>query len=264
MVVMSKIATILIPFDFSDASKTALRYAVHFAGEDENLEILLAHVLDDVDSSRLEEQFSKLQKKYSKDLKKPLRWTNVTGSLTDSLIRIQENQKIDLVIMGTSEVQDNEVKLISNTSKFVSEVDCPVLVVPENHDEFQIKNIALVLGKEEIDDRKALETLLDVSRKFNAQVHVLTIENTSEMYGYSKADQTNENLLEYYLENFYSEHTFIENSDVVKGILTHVAEKEMDLIAILPRNHAKRSNPSEGRLTEMLTLKSKIPILAID
>lgn len=261
---MSKISTILIPFDFSDSSKSALEYGVQFAGTDENLEILLVHVLGDVDSSDIKEQFSVLQEKYSKDLRKPLKWVNVTGSLTESLIRIQESQKIDMVIMGTSEVQDNEVKLVSNTSKFVSQVDCPVLVVPENFEDFQIKNIALVLGKEEIDDREALETLLEVSRKFNAQVHVLTIENTSEMYGYSKADQTNENLLEYYLENFYSEHTFIENSDVVRGILSHATKKEMDLIAILPRNHAKRSNPSEGRLTEMLTLKSKIPILAID
>ena len=261
---MGTISTILIPFDFSVASKTALEYGVQFAGADENLELLLVHVLDDVDSSYMVEQFSALQEKHSKDLGKPLKWVNVTGSLLESLLRIQENQKIDMVIMGTSEAQDNEIKLISNTSKFVSQVDCPVLVIPENLEEFQIKNIALVLGKEEIDDRKALETLLRVSQKFNAQVHVLTIENTSELYGYSKADQTNENLLEYYLENFYSEHTFIENSDVVKGILSHAMEKDMDLIAILPRNHAKRSNPSEGRLTEMLTLKSKIPILAID
>jgi len=261
---MSKISTILVPFDFSTASETALDYAVQFAGNDQNLEILLAHVRSDLRASGLEDQFLKLKQHYAKDLGNPLKWIEVVGSLTDSLKRIQENQKIDMVVMGTSETHENEVKLISNTSKFVSEVDCPVLVVPENFEEFQVKNIALVLGKEEIDDREALVTLLDVSRRFNAKVHVLTIENTSEVYGYSKADQTNENLLEYYLENFYSEHTFIENSDVVKGILSHVTEKEMDLIAILPRNHAKRSNPSEGRLTEMLTLKSKIPILAID
>lgn len=261
---MDTISTILVPFDFSGASKTALEYAVQFAGTDASIEISLAHVANENGSHDLKKDFEELQKQYSKDLKNPLNWINVTGSLTESLLKIQENRKIDLVVMGTSETQDHEIKLISNTSKFVSEVDCPVLVIPEKMDEFQIKNIALVLGKEEIDDRHALETLLDVARRFNAKVHVLTIENTSEMYGYSEADQTNENLLEYYLENFYSEHTFLENSDVVKGILSHATEKEMDMIAILPRNHAKRSNPSEGRLTEMLTLKSPIPVLAID
>ncbi|MFH6604641.1 universal stress protein [Maribacter algicola] len=261
---MNEISSILIPFDFSDASKTALEYAVQFAIVDDSVEILLAHVVGEASSENLSEQFEKLQKRYSRDLKKPLKWIDLKGTLTESLVELQQNKKTDLVIMGTSEAQDHEIKLISNTSKFVSEVDCSVLVVPEKMDEFQIKNIALVLGKEEIDDRHALETLLDIARKFNAKVHVLTIENTSEMYGYSETDEANENLLEYYLESFYTEHTFIENSDVVKGILSHATEKEMDMIAILPRNHAKRSNPSEGRLTEMLTLKSKIPVLAID
>jgi len=261
---MDTISTILVPFDFSDAAKTALDYAVQFAGLDKRVKISLAYVANENGSHDLKKDFEGLQKQYSKDLKNPLSWIDVTGSLTESLLKIQKNNKIDMVIMGTTEAQDHEIKLISNTSKFVSKVDCPVLVIPEKMDEFQIKNIALVLGKEEIDDRHALETLLDIARRFNAKVHVLTIENTSEMYGYSEADQTNENLLEYYLENFYSEHTFLEHSDVVKGILSHATEKEMDMIAILPRNHAKRSDPSEGRLTEMLTLKSPIPVLAID
>lgn len=261
---MDTLSTILVPFDFSTASKTALAYAVKFAAKNKNLEISLAHIKGGFEPSNIKDQFEDLQKKYSKDLNKPLKWIDLIGSLTESLLKIQETQKIDMVIMGTSEAEEHEIKLISNTSKFVSKVDCPVIVVPENFKDFQIKNIALVLGKEEIDDRHALEVLLEISRKFNAKVHVLTIENTSEMYGYSEADRTNENLLEYYLENFYSEHTFIENSDVVKGILSHATAKEMDMIAILPRNHAKKSSPSEGRLTEMLTLKSKIPILAID
>ena len=261
---MRTLSTLLVPFDFSNPSKSALEYAVRFVAKNDRLEIVLVYVQTDTKANGLHERFSKLKEKYSKALKNPLKWIEVTGSVTDSLIKIQQSQKVDMVIMGTSENRENEVKLISNTSKFVSRIDCPVLVVPENFAEFRIKNIALVLGKEEIDDTDALGTLLEVSRKFNAKVHVLTIENTSEHYGYSKAEQTNENLLEYYLEHFYSEHTFIENTDVVKGILSHVMEKEMDLIAILPRNHAQRSAPSEGKLTELLILKSKIPVLAID
>ena len=56
----------------------------------------------------------------------------------------------------------------------------------------KIKNICLVLGKEEIDDPKSLHTLLDISRTFEAQVHVLTVQNTEESFGYSKVDMENE------------------------------------------------------------------------
>lgn len=260
---MENISTILVPFDFSKPSKTALEYAVEFVGDDKSTEILLAYVTNDVNMNMLKDAFAVEQGKYQKKLKNPMKWLTAWGSLTESLVKIQETRKVDMVIMGTSGAFDKKNPTISNTSKFVAEAQCPVLVVPHEVGEFQVKNIALVLGKEEIDDKNVLETLLEVSRKFNAKVHVLTIENTSEMYGYSHIDQKNENLLEYYLEHFYSEHTFLENTDVVKGILSHASEKEMDMIAILPRNHAKRSDPSEGRLTEMLTLKSEIPILAI-
>ncbi|MGB5554670.1 MAG: universal stress protein [Flavobacteriaceae bacterium] len=260
---MDNISTLLVPFDFSKASKIALDYVVEFVGDDENSEILLAYVTNDINMNMLKEAFEIEQQKYKKKLKRPMKWVTAWGSLTDALLKIQETRNINLVVMGTSGKYEKSQTGTSNTSKFVSAANCPVLVVPQHVNEFKIKNIALVLGKEEIDDRLALETLLDVSRKFNAKVHVLTIENTSEMYGYSETDKKNENLLEYYLEHFYSEHTFMENPDVVKGILSHATEKEMDMIAILPRNHAKKSDPSEGRLTEILTLKSKIPILAL-
>ncbi|HMB63883.1 MAG TPA: universal stress protein [Eudoraea sp.] len=261
---MDKITTILVPFDSSDFSKTALEYAVEFTGKDDPIELLLVSVADGNSLTGIESAFEVAKKKYADRLKTPLQWVSGKGQLTDTLMKIRDEKKADLVIMGTSGLSGDPYKEHSKTSKFVLEARCPVIVVPPDAGEFQIKNIAMVLGKEEIDDRQALETLLEVSRRFAAKVHVLTIENSPELYGYGSSDEKNENLLAYYLEHFYSEHTFIENDDVVQGILAYSASKEFDLIAILPRNHTKKSDPSEGRLTQMLTLESKIPILAID
>ncbi len=260
---MDKLSTILVPFDFSESAKTALEYAVSFVGDSKNMDIHLAYVTHQPDLSELKKAFEVEQLKYKKRLKRPLKWITAWGSFQESLVKISETRNIDLVIMGTSSAFSQKDPNHSNTSKFVLESQVPVLVIPIGPKEFKIKNIALVLGKEEIDDKKVLENLLKIANRFNAKVHVLTIENTSDSYGYSQVDQKNENLLEYYLESFYSDHTFLENPDVVKGILAHAIEKEMDMIAILPRNHAKRGNPSEGRLTELLTLQSPIPTLAL-
>ena len=51
---------------------------------------------------------------------------------------------------------------------------------------------------------------------------------------------------------------------MVEGIFDYAQEKEMDLIAILPLNHVRNGKPSEGRLTRILTLQSRIPLLAIE
>ncbi|MGB5818997.1 MAG: universal stress protein [Saonia sp.] len=261
---MDKISTILVPFDFSKISKNALEYTMDFVGQDEHMKILLAYISPDKDAEIREEDFEKLKDQYSGTLKSPMEWISKSGSLTDSIVSIQKSQQIDLVIMGTSGVGDETDEAVTNTSKLVTKADCPVLVVPESAKTLNVKKIALVLGKDKIDDVEVLGTLLEVTRRFNAMVHVLTIQNEPGTYGYSKADESNENVLEYYLENFYSHHIFMENPDVVEGIFSYVSEKDIDMIAILPRNHTKEATPSEGLLTKELTMHSKVPILAID
>ena len=119
------------------------------------------------------------------------------------------------------------------------------------------------MGGELIDNKKLLGTLLDIARTFDSRVHVLTIYKESIYEEHSTADST-ENSLEYYLEHFYVEHTFNKNQDVEEGIFNYINEKKIDLLVILPRNHAQNSTPSEGRLTKLLTLHSEIPVLALD
>ncbi|WP_091868420.1 hypothetical protein [Pricia antarctica] len=57
---------------------------------------------------------------------------------------------------------------------------------------------------------------MEVARRFNAKVHVVTIENRAESYGYSEEEEKNENAIAYYLENFYAERVFVKNKDVVE------------------------------------------------
>lgn len=258
---MKKISTILIPFDFTKISEGALKYAVQYVGNDENLKIMLAHISDEHDSDELKAAFKSIEKKYHDKLMNKIEWVSISGELTEAIIQIHKSENIDLIMMGTSGGTGSGE---SNTSDLVLKADCPVMVIPSGLGAFRLKNIALVLGKEEIDDTEVLSTLLNVAQKFNAKVHVITIENRPETFGYSETDEKNENTIQYYLENFYSEHVFIENPDVVEGILNYATERDIDVITILPRNHTKKSQPSEGQLTELLTLHSPIPILAID
>tara|TARA_R110002049_G_scaffold6484_2_gene40721 strand:- start:29421 stop:30206 length:786 start_codon:yes stop_codon:yes gene_type:complete len=261
---MYKISTILVPFDFSEGAKNALEYAVEFVGRDDNIKIVLAHISGLENFNLLPENFKKIEKKYNRVLKNKLEWICQSGTLTRSLLDIQKTKEIDLVIMGTIGTNKESDTKQTNTSKLVLAADCPVLVVPRGSRDFKLKRIALILGKQEIDDTKDLGTLLEFARRFNAKVYVVTIKNEPGNYGYSEEEIKNENTMEYYLENFYVERVFIKNEDVVNGILTYASNQDLDLIAILPRNHTKHSKPSKGQLTQLLTLHSKVPVLAID
>ena len=262
---MSKINKILVPTDFSDAARGAVSYANNFAGGEGSIEITLLYIsespLTEDEEQALQSKLRETKESFLPALRSSCRCIVKSGPLIETILSVQKEGDADLIIMGTKGAADGEVMGISNTSDLVLEADCAVLVVPENTSDFVVRNIALALGKNEIDDSFALGVLHDVARKFGAKVHILTINNEE---GEMKTENKNDSILEYYLETLHYHHVFPKNTDIEKGIFEYVKEKNIDMLAILPRNHAKKSKPSEGRLTRLLTLHTEVPLLTID
>ena len=260
---MNKIATILVPYDFSKAAQAGFRYALDFAGHRPGIHLRLCFIKDEPSADALNSAFEDLTRGLSKAFRAKLSWTSLIPGSVEGLLEKSRVEPTDMIVMGTSGSADQETP--TKTSQLVLSAPCPVLVVPTGTpEEFSLSRIALVLGPNEIDDPSLLATLLDVSRNHKAQVTVLTIENEPGTYGYSPEEERNEHLLEYYLESFYSHHAYIENQNVVEGIFDYVDKHEIDMVAILPRKHSKSGTPAEGRLTRILTLQTKTPLLAIE
>ena len=263
---MSSLKKILVPFDFSEASLNALEYVTNFVGTERSIEIFALYVssmpIDPSDQEKLIKDFGKVLESISVRLKVIPSFATETGDVIKTILSAQEKSSADLIMMGTMGDKITD-EAITNTSKLVLQANCPVISVPYGCSIKEPKDIALVLGGDKIDDKDVLKTLLDIARTFDSRVHVLTIYKES-VYAEEAVEENTENLLEYYLEHFYAEHTFNKNQDVEEGILDYIKEKNIDLLTILPRNHTMRSTPSEGRLTKLLTLHSEVPVLALD
>lgn len=265
---MNTIDNIIIPFDLSETSDYALKFALSLLTENYKPNITAIHSCNKTEESetikKLEKNISIIKEEYpyARDLEVKL--ISRPDPLIDSIITTKAKEKADLIIMGTKCRDHKDNVKFSNTSELVLEADCPVLVVPETIAENGINKIALMIGKENIDDPKALMTLLILARKFKAKVYALTIVGKDGNYGYAKEDENNENTLQYYLENFYSQHVFRESDDLEQGIFDFVKDNEIDMIAILPSTHAKKHSPSEGKLTRVLSLFTKVPLLTLD
>ena len=183
----------------------------------------------------------------------------VNGNLIASILEIQASGSYDLIIIGTGGSLDDDTQ--TNASKLVLQADCPVLVVPENSENFSMKNIALALGQNPIDNSGGFQVLHDIARANNATVHILTIQRDGQTIS---IENKNQEVLEYYLESLLYFHAFPKNSDIEIGISDYIREKNIDMLAIIPRNHVKNAAPSEGRLTKLLTLHAEVPLLTID
>ncbi|NKI31281.1 universal stress protein [Croceivirga thetidis] len=263
---MSTIKKILVPFDFTEPSIAALDYTLNFVGWERPIEVTALYVsqslVSDTERKTATKRFAKTVASLNRKTHFHPELLISEGDLSETILEIRKLQQANLVIMGTfgdSSLDAHE----TNTLKLVLEADCTMISVPFGTEASTPKEIALVLGKEEIENPHVLGLLLDIARSFDAKVHVLTIYKDS-IYGEKVMVETNEETLEYYLEHFYAEHSFEKNQDVEKGILDYIEEKSIDLLAILPRNHAKTTKPSEGRLTKLLTLHSNVPVLTLD
>lgn len=263
---MNRIHQVLIPTDFSPCARIAFHYAQHLATDDDSFALIVLHVPhrspDEAEREAIQQRFAQMKQSLSPRLQATSQFLVKEGDLVNTVLHTQQAQHIDLIVMGTDGSDEEEAQAESRTARLVLEADCPVLVIPANAQDFRMKQIALALGQNEIDDESSLGVLHDLARWFGAKIHLLTIRPQTSLS--PAQDQESEKLLEYYLETLDYRHAFPQNIDIEQGISDYIREHDIDLLAILPHNHAKKTKPSEGRLTKLLTLHTQIPLLAID
>jgi len=261
---MNLINKILLPMDFSDSAMNAFHYALNLIESDDKIQLTLLNVIDSDDNPteiiEVMNQFDTL-KSHVPAYVNHLEIIVKHGRLIDTFVETCESLKPKLVVMGTKGKSKSLMHSESNTSQLVFKLDQPVLVVPQCAKSCNIQAVAVAIDHD-IDDPSDLSLVHNLARWFNAKVHLLTIDNQSleEL----TAVNGQEGLLAYYMETIDYKHVFPRNSDIVNGIENYIGNNNIDVLAILPKTHAKYSPPSKGKLTRILTLQSKIPLLIVD
>ena len=258
---MNAIKNILVPFDFSPLAKNALRYATNYCINQVSTEITLLYCSND----KNHDEKSAMMTAAIESTKVPsnihLIGKVIKSELTAGILDCIKEVKPHILIMGTKGSKSVSEKATTNTAKITLEAACPVIVVPESYKGYKLKDIALAIGVEEIDDPEVLTTLLVMARRFDARIKVLCITADENL---ELADTKTERVLEYYFEKFYTDTTYISSSNIAESILKYDETHAIDLLAIIPRNHIKHGDKSQGRLTSFLTMNSNIPLLTMN
>ena len=261
---MNLINKILIPVDFSDSSINAFHYAINLVKHDRTIQIILLHVIekDDnpVEMMEAMNQFDTL-KCYLPEFVDHLQIIVQHGRLIDTIAETAKSVKPKLIVMGTKGKSRSLMHSESNTSRLVKTLDQSVLVIPQTFTEFHISQMAVAID-EQIEDPSVLAVVHDLARWFGAKVHLLTI--AKEKIPVESAPSDFKDTLEYYMETLDYTFHMSRDVDIVNGISSYIRENNIDVLAILPKTHAKYGTPSAGRLTRVLTLQSHIPLLIID
>ena len=267
---------ILVPTDFSNEAENALKVAAQLAKKHDS-EIFLTHLLElplgQVDAlsnySELPEAvfFMKLaHKKFedvlSRDYLKDVT-VHETVDFNNSFSSISETVKekdIDFIIMGSHGASGlKEMFIGSNTEKVVRSSDVPVLVIKNEHQDFDIKDIVFASDFKN-DNKETYKQASDLANAFNAKLHLLMVNTANNFSTTEKANARIMDFINGYEFNNYTVNIY-NDENVEKGILNFSHSINADLIGISTHGRQGIAHFFNGSISEDLVNHAKRPVI---
>ena len=239
---------ILVPIDFSVQSEYAIKLASKIANETA-IEVHLLHLLElprghvDMGSGsnfgipqsmhyiqKIKEKIADI-KKQSFNSETVVKYAIRFERPSDGILKFSTKINADLILMGSKEVSIfDEVFVGSNLKKVVKKSNAPVLVVKNDPQDFNVKELVFTSNFNE-EDRKSFEVLLDFARKFGSKIHVLNVNTMNRFKSTKKAKQKMETFLSAYKNIEHSINVYDDDS-IENGIINFSKEVNADLIAL--------------------------------
>ena len=269
---------ILVPIDFSKEAESAAKVAADIARKTGS-EIFLVHMLElpvttvdpaEMNSISSEPQiiyFMKLaHQKFEKFKSLPFfDGLKVVESVQfqhafSGIIAESEKNKIDLIVMGSQGASGlQEMFIGSNTEKVVRRSSIPVLVIKQDVDEFEIKDLVFAsdFNKE---SKTTFQRVVNFANIFDARIHLLYI-NTIHNFNTTK---NIENRIAAFMDDFDFDNydTNIYNDvSIEKGILSYSRNIDADLIALNTHGRSGLSQLFNGSIGQELANHALKPVI---
>ena len=272
---------ILVPTDFSLCSKNALTFAVKIAKK-MNAKLILMHAfqvpvssMDAGSEAYFSESVTNIKdnikrefdifKETPPELKEVEHDILIKHDLTkNAILSACESHECKLIVMGTHGAKGlDEILIGSNTYSVMKESKTPVLAIPESARISDMKRIAFAGDYKSIEDKNVLQTLIQLTKAFNAEIDIVHIDH-DEDHGLSDQEINEAKKFEQYFKHVRHTYHFIHTGDVEAGLENYAQNNNIDLIALIPRKHKFLDNLSQNkRISKKLAFHSKVPLLAL-
>ncbi|MBC8770584.1 universal stress protein [Arenibacter sp. BSSL-BM3] len=274
--------TLLVPVDFSEASKHAVKYAIILARK-WNAKIIFVHghaigyteyegqidtsmtypppgsLLSDQEISRRSlnyflDAFPQLATVEHKDIVS-------AGLAVDVICSTAESEYVDLIIMGTTGASKLKAFFFGTNSEKVSrKAPCPVLVLPENLKSYEIETVCLALDTTEVENNVNWDLLVQLLKGFEAKLGIIHISENGD------AAFKEREILAHYRNMLngikHSIHVFYdENPD--QGISEFMEKNPIDLLVLLYREHGFFERLLHQGTRQNILYKTDIPLLIL-
>lgn len=181
------------------------------------------------------------------------------GDLVDIVERINIDQSVDLIVMGTKGTNIlRELLLGSETDRLVRLSRNPVLVIPESVDFLKPKKVVFATELKECRNKEEFEKLTDIIRSFNAELLVLNVyKDVQPPVAFF------EERMKKSLTGIKHSFHYLKDDDVAKGITNFVHQNNVGLLSMVDRKVNLLSKLFRHSVTNKLASSAEIPLLII-
>lgn len=272
---------ILVPIDFSETGMLALEHAGHMAGL-AKADLILLHVLpvnqyhfeipepelhienyDRVNvivEERLNEAVESLRERHGVRA----RSLSAKGSVTREIIELANEEKVDLIVMGTHGAKGFEELFIgSNAHKVVSVAKCPVITVQTHVTRVGFTNIVLPIDRS-VHSREKVNIALRFADLYDAKIHILGLLENNEEHENDKLqivlDQVQHAVEQANLR--FSRQT-VKGTNLAYEAMRFGPEVNADLIVIMTEQESSITGVFLGPRAKQIVNHSRIPVMSI-
>jgi nucleotide-binding universal stress UspA family protein len=268
---------ILVPTDFSQLSKSAVKYAIKIANRlGGNITVLhvmtmtralrismiekirsLDHDLIESAGSELETMIKTMSEQYK--VKTPIKFEVVRGSYFPStLLREARRLHSGLIVMGTRGASGlTKAVMGSNTNSVIEVSHVPVLAVPEKADFKGFRNVVYASDLRNLEEE--LVILIRYIEKFGSTIHLIHIVPPGDEVDIIEA-KIDSILKKFPYKNIVT--LVLVDNDVDSALDQYVEVSRADVLAMFTHEISFFEKVFDKSMTRRMAFHSRIPLLA--
>lgn len=271
---MTSIKTILIPTDFSDNARHALKLAVeNFDSPDTNFILLHSYKLRHYGAIISTDLDNILKEDSERDMKNEVEWVKANfpqiqltsyiyqGMIVEIISQFVKKNPVDLVVMGTQGATGALGGLLgSNASNAVKYVQVPLIIVPASSVIQSFKKVVFATDAREISSIDSIAPLRKLLKSTGGKLDVLHVMESLDS---DRILIKEEMKFDVAFSDIDHQFHFAEQGDIEEQILTFADENEIDLVTVLARNYGILEGLFHKSITRRLSLHTKTPLFIL-
>lgn len=276
-----KIKNILVPYDFSANAEKAISHAafiaslqkadlyiVHVINKSELVDIILpilklktSKVVVDMVNERLSDVCLKIRKDYGIMPKSIVS----TGNITSEIVNLAEENKVDLIIMGTQGKDSKSDLFLGSTAyRLVTKAPMPVMTIKDQVNKKGYKSILLPIDLSE-HSRQKVNYAIGMAKAFSAKLSILGLYDEREKDDKFKLEIVVKQIEKLCEKSKVTFEAFIDKTKHRVSKTTTFAKKhKCDLIITMTDQKLDGARGILSSYDHELVHSSKIPVISIE